>query len=128
MDSTLALYMSFIYQLLKGILMIFQGVACNTHFSFSRSKYFHLLSNADLRIHLWLDDEIDRKIDVTAIQFLMVQNRQQTRDWILIGSGTNGLGIQVLIASELIANDRAPSNCITFTNIKIKYWTLKHWN
>ena len=26
------------------------------------------------------DDEIDRKIDVTAIQFLLVQNRQQTHD------------------------------------------------
>jgi len=41
-----------------------------------------------------LDNEIDRKIDVTAILFLLVQNRQQTHDWTLIGSGTNGLGIQ----------------------------------
>ena len=41
-----------------------------------------------------MDNEIDRKIDVTAILFLLVQNRQQTHDWTLIGSGTNGLGIQ----------------------------------
>jgi len=40
-----------------------------------------------------LDNEIDRKIDVTAIQFLLVQNWQQTHDWTLIGSGVNGLGI-----------------------------------
>ena len=37
---------------------------------------------------------IDRKIDVAAILFLLVQNRQQTHDWTLIGSGTNGLGIE----------------------------------
>ena len=37
--------------------------------------------------------ETDRKIDVTAMQFQLVQNRQQTHDWNLIGSGTNGLGI-----------------------------------
>jgi len=41
-----------------------------------------------------LDNEIDRKIDVTAILFLLVQKRQQTHDWTLIGSGANGLGIQ----------------------------------
>ena len=41
-----------------------------------------------------MDNEIDKKIDVTAILFLLVQNRQQTHDWILIGSGYNGLGIQ----------------------------------
>ena len=41
-----------------------------------------------------MDNEIDRKIDVTAILFLLVQNRQQTHDWTLIGSGANGLGIQ----------------------------------
>jgi len=58
------------------------------------SKYFHLVYNADIRIYLWLDNEIDRKIDVTAMQFLLVQNRQQTHDWTQIGSGANGLGIQ----------------------------------
>ena len=42
-----------------------------------------------------MDNEIDRKIDVTAIQSLLVQNRQQTHDWTLIGSGANGIGIQV---------------------------------
>ena len=36
---------------------------------------------------------IDRKIDVTAMQFLLVQNRQQTHDWTLIGSGANGPGM-----------------------------------
>ena len=41
-----------------------------------------------------MDNEIDRKIDVTAIHFLLVQNRLQTHDWTLIGSGVNGLGIQ----------------------------------
>ena len=41
-----------------------------------------------------MDDEIDIKIDVTTMQFLLVQNRQQTHDLTLIGSGANGLGIQ----------------------------------
>ena len=41
-----------------------------------------------------MDNELDRKIDVTAMQFLLVQNRQQTHDLTLIGSGANGLGIQ----------------------------------
>ena len=41
-----------------------------------------------------MDNEIDIKIYVTAILFLLVQNRQQTHDWTLIGSGANGLGIQ----------------------------------
>ena len=40
-----------------------------------------------------MDNEIDRKIDVTAMQFLLVQSRHQTHDWTLIGSGANGLGI-----------------------------------
>ena len=31
---------------------------------------------------------------ITAMQFLLVQNRQQTHDWILIGEGANELGIQ----------------------------------
>ena len=41
-----------------------------------------------------MDDEIDRKIVVTAMQFLLVLNRHQTHDLTLIGSGANGLGIQ----------------------------------
>ena len=40
-----------------------------------------------------MDNEIDRKIDVTAILFLLAQNRQQTHNWTLIGSGSNVLGI-----------------------------------
>ena len=35
----------------------------------------------------------DRKIDVTAIQFLLVQNRHQPHNWTLIGWGANVLGI-----------------------------------
>ena len=41
-----------------------------------------------------MDNEIDRKIDVTATLFLLVQNRQQTHDLTPIGSGANGHGIQ----------------------------------
>ena len=41
-----------------------------------------------------LDNEINRKIDVTAIHLLLVQNRHQTHDLTLIGSGANELGIQ----------------------------------
>ena len=41
-----------------------------------------------------MDNALDRKIDVTANQFLLVQNRQQAHDWNLIGWGANGLGIQ----------------------------------
>ena len=41
-----------------------------------------------------MGNEIDRKINVTAILFLLVKNRHQTHDWTLIGSGANGLGIQ----------------------------------
>ena len=48
-----------------------------------------------------MDNKIDRKIDVTAILFLLVQNRQQTHDWTLVGSGANGLGIQECIMAEL---------------------------
>ena len=38
-----------------------------------------------------MDDKIDRKIDDTAILFLLVQNRHQTHDGTLIGSGANGI-------------------------------------
>ena len=40
-----------------------------------------------------MDNEKDRKIDVTAKLFQLVHNRHQTHDWTLIGSGANGLGI-----------------------------------
>ena len=36
-------------------------------------------------------------IDVTATQFLLVKNIHQTHDWILIGSGANGIGIRVFV-------------------------------
>ena len=50
--------------------------------------------SAEIMIYLILDNELDRKIDVTAILFLLVQNRQQqTPDLTLIGSGAIGLGI-----------------------------------
>ena len=50
---------------------------------------------ADIKIYFLLDNALDRQIDVTAMQFLLVQNRQQTHDWTLIGSGANGLGILI---------------------------------
>ena len=54
---------------------------------------FPFNDSADRRIHNsdWI---IDRKIDVTTILFLLIQNRQQSHDWPLIGSGANGLSIQ----------------------------------
>ena len=42
-----------------------------------------------------MDNDIDRKIDVTPIQALLVQNRHKTHAWNLIWSSTTGLGIQV---------------------------------
>ena len=45
-----------------------------------------------------MDNEIDRKIDVTAMQFLLVQNRHQTHDWALVGSGADGIGKQMWVA------------------------------
>ena len=47
-----------------------------------------------------MDDEIDRKIDVTAMQFLLVQNRHQTHDW--TRSGANGIGIEIVLWFLLI--------------------------
>ena len=61
------------------------------HYSFSRSKYFHLLIAP---VKGFIYNKIDRKIDVIAILFLLVQNRRQIYDCTLIGSGANGLGIQ----------------------------------
>jgi len=49
-------------------------------FSFSRSKYFHLLIAAIEGFITLLDNEIERKKDVTFILFVLVQNRQQTHD------------------------------------------------
>jgi len=49
---------------------------------------------------------LDNEIDVTAILYLLVQNRQQTHDRTLIGSGDNGLGIprHVHYKSALVSN------------------------
>ena len=64
----------------------------------------------------WLKDsylsnliELDRKIYVTAILFLLVQNRHQTHYWTLIGSVANGLGIseeegKIYASATLVAN------------------------
>ena len=60
--------------------------------SFSRSKYFHLLI-APIEGFI-TRNEIDRKIDVTTILFLLVQN---WHDWTLMWSGAIGHGIQVWI-------------------------------
>ena len=65
------------------------------HYSFSRSKYFHLLL-APIKDHSYL-----YKIDVTAVKSLLVQNRQQTHDWTLIGSSANRIGIQCEIQTAL---------------------------
>ena len=69
-----------------------------------------------------MDNEIDRKIDVTAILFLLVQNRQQTHDWILIGSGANGLGIQeCLLANSVSSQTLKPSSIFYFTKTEENY-------
>ena len=81
-----------------------------------------------------MDNEIDRKIDVTAILFLLVQNRWQTHDWTLIGSGANGLGMQ-----ECTGKGRYIIHCIRmfhlfipFTRTQKRFYTLnlvvkKYW-
>ena len=63
------------------------------HYSFSRSKYFHLLI-APIEGFVTLLDNENKKIYVIPILFLLVQNKQQTHDWTMIGSGAYGLGIQ----------------------------------
>ena len=67
-----------------------------------------------------MDNKIDRKIDVTAILILLVQNRQQTHDWTLIGSGANGLGIQECKGTVyVISNDHS------FNRKKLPFFFLK---
>ena len=69
---------------------------------------FHLFTSVSVEVNIYIyclapiwwfisDNEIDRKIDVTAILFLLVQNRQQAHEWTLIGWGANGLGIQLCV-------------------------------
>ena len=79
--------------LIRQIIQGYRTLLVKHHCSFSSSQYFHLQFSAKFRIHLWLDNEIDRKIYITAMQFLSVQNRQQTHGWTLIGSVYNGPGI-----------------------------------
>ncbi len=50
------------------------------HYSFSRSTYLYLLIAPIEGFLTLLDNEIDRKIDVIVILFLLVQNRQQAHD------------------------------------------------
>ena len=45
---------------------------------------------------------IDRKIDVTAMQFLLVQNKHQTHDWTLIGSDANEIALKGTIVTRTI--------------------------
>ena len=69
-------------------------------------------------------NEIDRKIDVTAILFLLVENRQQTHDWTLIGSGANGLGLQECPSKGMKGNDGNPDMSL-HTPFQEKQLTLK---
>ena len=71
----------------------FKGCSPTTTVSVEVNISIHCYS-ADIRIYLLLDNELNRKIDVTVILFLLVQNRHQTHGWTLIGLGANGLGIQ----------------------------------
>ena len=66
-------YNAMYLKLLKtGLELIFVFISVEgIHYS------FHLRS-ADIRIYLLLENELDRKIDVTAMQFLSVQNRHQS--------------------------------------------------
>ena len=48
---------------------------------------------------------IDRKIDDTAILFLLVQNRQQTHDLTLIGSGANEIAYKWCLWSDWSLKD-----------------------
>ena len=48
------------------------------HYSFSRNKYL-LIAPIEGFIYI-MENGIDRKIDDTAMLFLLIQNRQQTHD------------------------------------------------
>ena len=72
-----------------------------------------------------MDNEIDRKIDVTAILFLLVQNRHQTHDWTLIGSDANGLGIQKCGICHFFGDSGAFSNRKLWKSIeKNEFFTI----
>ena len=76
-----------------------------------------------------MDNEIDRKTDVTAILFLLVQNKQQRHDWTLIGSGANGLGIQecrcILKFNASITTGLNLKELLKFKISKISFYELK---
>ena len=63
-------------------------------------------------------------MDVTSILFLLIQNRHQTHDWTLIGSGANGLGIQEKLTKE--RNCALAKSVISkFLNLcNLMVWTL----
>jgi len=65
-----------------------------------------------------LDNEIDRKMDVTTILFLLVQNRHQTHNWTLIGSGATGLGIQESLYDAFPAFENPAFSEITKQELK----------
>ena len=72
-----------------------------------------------------MDNEIDWKIDVTAILFLLVQNRHQTHDWTLIGSDANGLGIQKCGICHFFGDSGAFSNRKLWKSIvKNEFFTI----
>ena len=68
-----------------------------------------------------MDNEIDRKIDDTEILFLLVQNRQQTHDWTLIGSGANELGIQECFITDRQKFQPSSSFIIVYNRICIYF-------
>ena len=79
--------------------------------------------SADIRIYLLLDYEIDRQIDVTAMQFLLIQNRQQTHDWTLIGSGfSHVFGLMDSANKNELAYDTLPGQptCSIFPFLQVQ--------
>ena len=77
-----------------------------------------------------MDIEIDRKIDATAKLFLLVENRQQTHDWTLIGWGANVLSIGVteysiccghhITTQDVYALTQMSSSILQITPFKLK--------
>ena len=74
-----------------------------------------------------MDNEIDRKIDVTTILFLLDQNRQQTQDWTLIGSGANGLGIQKWFRDVNARFTTAPLKALSDQVYNINVYIFENW-
>ena len=76
---------------------------------------------------------MDRKIDDTAILFLLVENRQQTHDWTLVRSGANGPDIQesFLKSSSLEIKSYAPLKengfWKTCEDLNLRYYKKEKW-